>query len=234
MGGIPTNYKAEVLSVNGKDKTVPGLMAIGEAACVSVHGANRLGSNSLIDLVVFGRSAAKRAIELVKPNTPHEKISLSETNKCLDRFDRLRNGNGQNQTSELRLSMQKTMQSKCAVFRTEKTLKQGVDEIKKPYEDMESISVKDKSLIFNTDLMETLEFDNLIRQAITTMESAYSRKESRGAHAREDFPKRDDTNFMKHTLSWHNGKEVKIDYRPVTLSTMSNDVQSFPPKERVY
>ena len=130
--------------------------------------------------------------------------------------------------------MQKTMQSKCAVFRNEKTLKEGVDEIKKPYEGMESISVKDKSLVFNTDLMETLEFDNLIRQAITTLESAYSRKESRGAHAREDFPKRDDANFMKHTLSWHNGKEVKIDYRPVTLSTMSNDVQSFPPKERVY
>jgi len=130
--------------------------------------------------------------------------------------------------------MQKTMQSKCAVFRTEKTLKEGVDKIRKTYEGMESISVKDKSLIFNTDLMETLEFDNLIRQAITTMESAYSRKESRGAHAREDFPKRDDINFMKHTLSWHEDKQVKISYRPVTLSTMSNDVQSFPPKERIY
>ena len=234
MGGIPTNYKAEVLTSNGKDKTIPGLMAIGEAACVSVHGANRLGSNSLIDLVVFGKSAAQRAIELVKPNMPHEKISSIETEKCLDRFDRLRNGNGSNKTSELRLAMQKTMQSKCAVFRNEKTLKEGVNEIKKPYEGMESISVKDKSLVFNTDLMETLEFDNLIRQAITTLESAHSRKESRGAHAREDFPKRDDENFMKHTLSWHNGKEVKIDYRPVTLSTMSNDVQTFPPKERVY
>ena len=130
--------------------------------------------------------------------------------------------------------MQKTMQSNCAVFRTEKTLKEGVDKIRKTYEGMESISVKDKSLIFNTDLMETLEFDNLIRQAITTMESAYSRKESRGAHAREDFPKRDDINFMKHTLSWHEDKQVKIGYRPVTLSTMSNDVQSFPPKERIY
>ena len=234
MGGIPANYKAEVITLNGKDATVPGLMAIGEAACVSVHGANRLGSNSLIDLVVFGKAAANRAKELVKPNSPHDEIPKSEMDKSLDRFDKLRNGSGSNKTSELRLSMQKTMQSKCAVFRTEKTLKEGINEIKKPFEGMESISVKDRSLIFNTDLMETLEFDNLIRQAITTMESAYHRKESRGAHAREDFPKRDDEKFMKHTLSWHDDKGVKINYRPVNLSTLTNDVQSFPPKERVY
>ncbi len=234
MGGIPTNYKAEVLTVNGSDKTVPGLMAIGEAACVSVHGANRLGSNSLIDLVVFGRAAAKRAAEILNPGTPHEEISESETNKCIERFDKLRNGNGSNKTSTLRLAMQKTMQSKCAVFRTEKTLKEGVDEIRKSFEGMESIFVKDKSLIFNTDLVETLEFDNLIRQAITTIDSAYHRTESRGAHAREDFPKRDDEKFMKHTLSWCNGSKTKIIYRPVHRSTLTNDVQYFPPQERVY
>ena len=234
MGGIPTNYKAEVLTLNGAEKTVPGLMAIGEAACVSVHGANRLGSNSLIDLVVFGRAAAKRATELVKPGSPHEEVSKSETDKCLERFDKIRNSNGSTKTSELRLKMQKTMQSKCAVFRTEKTLKEGVEQIRKPFEGMNDVSVKDKSLLFNTDLVETLEFDNLISQALTTMDSAYNRKESRGAHAREDYTKRDDKNFMKHTLAWQNGKKVEIKYRDVHSRTLTNDVQYFPPKERVY
>jgi succinate dehydrogenase / fumarate reductase flavoprotein subunit len=234
MGGIPTNYKAEVLTVNGSQKTVPGLMAIGEAACVSVHGANRLGSNSLIDLVVFGRAAAKRAAELVKPGIPHEEVSQSETDKCLDRFNKIRNSNGSTKTADLRLSMQKTMQSRCAVFRTEKTLKEGVDEIRKPLEGMNDLSIKDKSLIFNTDLVETLEFDNLISQALTTMDSAYHRKESRGAHAREDFTKRDDKNFMKHTLAWQEGEKVTIKYRDVHAKTLTNDVQYFPPKERVY
>ena len=221
-------------TLNGSEKTVPGLMAIGEAACVSVHGANRLGSNSLIDLVVFGRAAAKRAKELLKPGSPHEEVSNSETDKCLTRFDKIRNSNGSTKTSELRLSMQKTMQSKCAVFRTEKTLKEGVEEIRKPFEGLEDIAVKDKSLLFNTDLVESLEFDNLIRQAMTTMDSAYHRKESRGAHAREDFSKRDDKKFMKHTLAWQSGKEVKVKYRDVHAKTLTNDVQYFPPKERVY
>ena len=234
MGGIPTNYKAEVLTLNGSEKTVPGLMAIGEAACVSVHGANRLGSNSLIDLVVFGRAAAKRAAELIKPGSAHEEVSNSETDKCLDRFNKIRNSNGSTKTSELRLKMQKTMQSKCAVFRTEKTLKEGVEQIRKPYEGMNDISVKDKSLLFNTDLVETLEFDNLISQALTTMDSAYNRRESRGAHAREDFTKRDDKNYMKHTLAWQKGKNVEIKYRDVHSRTLTNDVQYFPPKERVY
>jgi len=234
MGGIPTNYKAEVLTLNGSEKTVPGLMAIGEAACVSVHGANRLGSNSLIDLVVFGRAAAKRAAELVKPGKAHEEVSNSETDKCLDRFDKIRNSTGSTKTAELRLNMQKTMQSKCAVFRTEKTLKEGVDQIRKPFDGMKDIYVKDKSLLFNTDLVETLEFDNLIRQALTTMDSAYSRKESRGAHAREDYSTRDDKNFMKHTLAWQDDKKVEIKYRDVHSRTLTNDVQYFPPKERVY
>ncbi len=234
MGGIPTNYKAEVLTLNGKESTVPGLMAIGEAACVSVHGANRLGSNSLIDLVVFGKSAANRAAELVKPGTPHETLPQSETDKCLDRFDKFRNSTGSTKTSELRLSMQKTMQSKCAVFRTEKTLKEGMDQIRKPFDGMSDISVSDKSLLFNTDLVETLEFDNLIRQAMTTIDSAYHRKESRGAHAREDFKNRDDKKYMTHTLAWQKGNDVKVAYRPVHSKTLTNDVQYFPPRERVY
>ncbi len=234
MGGIPTNYKAEVLSSNGAEETVPGLMAIGEAACVSVHGANRLGSNSLIDLVVFGKAAASRAAELVKPGSSHEELSKNETDKSLDRFDKLRNSNGSIKTSELRLSMQKTMQSKCAVFRTEKTLKEGMNEIRKPFEGIKNISVSDKSLLFNTDLVETLEFDNLIRQAMTTIDSAYHRKESRGAHARDDFVKRDDKSYMQHTLAWQKGSEVKVAYRPVHNKTLTNDVQYFPPKERVY
>jgi len=236
MGGIPTNYYGEVISKteNGKDVIVPGLMAVGEAACVSVHGANRLGSNSLIDLVVFGRAAAMRAAKIVKPNSKHEVIPESETQKSISRFDKLRNSNGGTPTSVLRDKMQRTMQKNCAVFRDAKILKEGMEEIKKPWQGMDDISVSDKSLIFNTDLIETLEFDNLIRQSLVTMASAENRKESRGAHSREDFKERDDENWMKHTLAWQDGEKVKIDYRNVHNFTLSNEVQYFPPKARVY
>ena len=183
--------------------------------------------------MVTSTLANNRAASVI-PGMPHEEISESETQKCLDRFDKIRNADGDIGTAELRLSMQKTMQSKCAVFRTEKTLKEGVEEIRKTYDGLGSLSVKDKSLIFNTDLVETLEFDNLIRQAVATVDSAYHRKESRGAHAREDFPKRDDQKFMQHTLAWCNGKETKISYRDVHKSTLTNEVQYFPPQERVY
>jgi succinate dehydrogenase / fumarate reductase flavoprotein subunit len=236
MGGIPTNYYGEVISKteNGKDVIVPGLMAVGEAACVSVHGANRLGSNSLIDLVVFGRAAAMRAATIVKPNSKHEVIPEGETQKSISRFDKLRNSNGGTATSVLRDKMQRTMQKNCAVFRDAKILKEGMEEIKKPWQGMDDISVSDKSLIFNTDLIETLEFDNLIRQSLVTMASAENRKESRGAHSREDFKERDDENWMKHTLAWQDGEKVKIDYRNVHNFTLSNEVQYFPPKARVY
>ena len=236
MGGIPTNYYGEVVSKteNGKDVIVPGLMAVGEAACVSVHGANRLGSNSLIDLVVFGRAAAMRAATIVQPNSKHEVIPQSETEKSISRFDKLRNSNGGTPTSVLRDKMQRTMQKNCAVFRDAKILKEGMEEIRKPWKGMDDISVSDKSLIFNTDLIETLEFDNLIRQSLVTMASAENRKESRGAHSREDFKERDDDNWMKHTLAWQDGEKVKIDYRNVHNFTLSNEVQYFPPKARVY
>jgi succinate dehydrogenase / fumarate reductase flavoprotein subunit len=236
MGGIPTNYYGEVISKteNDKDIIVPGLMAVGEAACVSVHGANRLGSNSLIDLVVFGRAAAMRAATIVKPNLKHETIPESETQKSISRFDKLRNSNGGTPTSVLRDKMQRTMQKNCAVFRDAKILKEGMQEIRKPWKEMDDISVSDKSLIFNTDLIETLEFDNLIRQSLVTMASAENRKESRGAHSREDFKERDDDNWMKHTLAWQDGEKVKIDYRNVHNFTLSNEVQYFPPKARVY
>ena len=235
MGGIPTNYHGEVLTKkDGEEVIVEGLMAIGEAACVSVHGANRLGSNSLIDLVVFGKAAAIRAAEIVKPNSKHAVISESETQKSLDRFDKLRNASGGTPTSVLRDKMQRTMQTKCAVFRTDKTLQEGLKEIQDPWNGLQDVSVTDKSLIFNTDLVETLEFDNLIRQSMVTVASAENRKESRGAHSRDDFKDRDDQEWMKHTLAWHKDGKVTIDYKEVHAYTLSTDVQYFPPKARVY
>ncbi|HBA64746.1 MAG TPA: succinate dehydrogenase flavoprotein subunit [Methylococcaceae bacterium] len=236
MGGIPTNYKAEVVTLKDgdPDKVVPGLMAIGEAACVSVHGANRLGSNSLLDLVVFGRSAAIRCAELIKPGTAHKPLAKDACDKALERFDKLRNADGSRTTSEIRLDMQRVMQSKAAVFRTGSTLTEGLSQLKEIRQSFADVSVVDKSMIWNTDLVETLELDNLLSQALVTMAAAGNRTESRGGHAREDFSQRDDANWLKHSLLWLNDNEVKIDYRPVHLYTLTDEVEAIPPKERVY
>lgn len=236
MGGIPTNYKAEVVTLKdgNPDYVVPGLMAIGETACVSVHGANRLGSNSLLDLVVFGRAAAIRCTELIKPGMPHKPLATDATDKALSRFDKIRHANGSRATAEIRLDMQTTMQSKAAVFRTEKTLREGMQRMGEVAASFEDVKVGDKSLIWNTDLVETLELDNLLGQAQVTITAAANRQESRGGHAREDFPKRDDENWMKHTLTWRENNQVKIDYRPVHLYTLTDEVDVVAPKERVY
>ena len=237
MGGIPTNYMGEVLNPteDDEDNIVPGLMAIGEAACASVHGANRLGSNSLIDLVVFGRAAALRCSETVKPGKIAEELPKDAGKNSIARLDKFRNATGEVPTSELRLSMQKTMQNNCAVFRTQDVLEEGRELITKVYNDLPNIGISDRSLIWNTDLIEALELDNMMSQAMVTMAGAEQRAESRGSHAREDFPDRDDENWMKHTLAWINDDgKVSIDYRRVHERTLTNDVAYIPPKERVY
>ena len=236
MGGIPTNYHTEVLTLkDGKQTIVPGLMAIGEAGCVSVHGANRLGSNSLLDLVVFGRAAAHKAAEIIKAGTPHKKLKPDILDPIISRLDKIRNAKGDISVADLRLKMQRTMQDHAAVFRTEEVLEEGkkmMDDIRKEYD---NISVTDRSMIWNSDLVEALELANLIDQAVLTVHAALNRKESRAAHAREDFPERDDKNWMKHTLLWfeENGM-VKIDYKPVVLTTLTEEVEPVPPIKRVY
>ena len=236
MGGIPTNYHAEVLTLKdgNPDAVVPGLMAVGEAACVSVHGANRLGSNSLIDLVVFGRAAAERAAEVVKAGEKHPDLNGAGEN-AIAMLDKYRNASGGTSTAEIRMSMQRTMQNNCAVFRTGEVLEEGRKLIADVWQQMQDVRVTDHSLVWNSDLIETIELDNLLRQALVTMDGAANRKESRGAHAREDFSDRDDENWMKHTLAWvDDAGKVTIDYRPVHNYTLTEDVGYIEPKARVY
>lgn len=237
MGGIPTNLNAEVIrpTKDNPDATVPGLMAIGEAACVSVHGANRLGTNSLLDLIVFGRAAALRAKEILKPNDTIAPLSANAGEDAIARLDTLRYAKGNTRVAKLRDNLQRTMQRHAAVFRNNQNLKDGVEKIEKIWPELADISVADESLIWNTDLMEALEFENLLANATVTMVSAEARKESRGAHAHDDHPDRDDKDWLKHTVSFLNNKgAVSLDYRPVHMHTLTDEVQTFPPKKRVY
>ncbi|MDP1597790.1 succinate dehydrogenase flavoprotein subunit [Phenylobacterium sp.] len=238
MGGIPTNFYSEVVTRLGDDpdKVVPGLMAVGEAACVSVHGANRLGSNSLIDLVVFGRSAALRCADTIKAGATQPELKPAMTDGHLARFDKFRNASGGTTTASLRLEMQKAMQEDAAVFRTTDSLASGVERLAAVHAKRPDLKVSDRGMIWNTDLLETLEFDNLVGQAITTVAGAFNRTESRGAHAHEDFPDRNDETWMKHTLTWFDDAtgKVAIDYRPVHSYTLTNDIAYIPPKARVY
>ena len=238
MGGIPTNLHGEVVTKRGDDPevVVPGLMAIGEAACVSVHGANRLGSNSLLDIIVFGRAAAQRVSDQLRPNEPHAPVPGASLQRAIDRLDRIRSADGGSGAGTIRLAMQLTMQRYCAVFRTGALLAKGERELEKVIAMMRSdLAIGDRSMMFNSDLAEALELDNMLAQASVSLHSAIGRTESRGAHAREDFPKRDDENWLKHSLCWlDDDGRARLDYRPVHLQPLSNEVQAIPPKERVY
>lgn len=237
MGGIPTNIHGEVVrpTDDNPDAVVPGLMAVGEAACVSVHGANRLGTNSLLDLIVFGRAAAKRAAEIVKPTDFVKPLPAGAGENALDRLDALRYAKGGTRVSELRDRLQRDMQMHAAVFRTEESLKEGCDKIQDIWKAKGDLSVADRSLIWNSDLMEALEFENLLANATVTLESGLVRHESRGAHARDDYPDRDDKEWMKHSVSWLDDKGgTNMTYRPVHMKTLTDEVQVFPPKKRVY
>ena len=236
MGGTPTNYKTEVLANENSNSVVEGLMAIGEGACVSVHGANRLGSNSLLDLIVFGRSAAERACKILdKESKTHITVKPNNFEKILENFDKTRYSSGDISTAELRNKMQKTMQRYAPVYRDEKTLKKGIELMKEVYNSFKNVSVSDKSMIWNTDLVETLELNNLLYQSLATLYSAYNRKESRGSHAREDYPDRDDDNWLKHTFVWINEEgENKFGYKPVKLKTLTDEVETVELKARTY